>query len=60
MAFDNGHQFDINKVWDYCADHDIQTWFIAITIAQMNGQAKSINKEIFNGLKRKLDGLKGL
>ena len=60
MVFDNGWQFDIDKLRDYCADYGIQTRFTVIARPQTNGQVESANKQILNGLKKRLDTAKGL
>jgi len=60
MVFDNGRKFDSDKVWDYCAEVCDQMTFTAAARPQMIGQAKSTNKQILNGLKKRLDNTKGL
>jgi len=52
MMFDNGKQFNTDKVQNYCADYGIQMRFIADVRPQTNGQAEPTNKQILNGLKK--------
>jgi len=59
MIFDNGRQFDTDKLRDYCASYGIQTRYTAVARPQTNGQVESANKQILNGLKKRLDAAKG-
>ena len=59
MIFDNGRQFDTDKLRDYCASYGIQMRDTAVTRPQTNGQVESTNKQILSGLKKRLDSAKG-
>jgi len=59
MIFDNGRQFDTDRLRDYCASCGIQTRYTAVTRPQTNGQVESTNKQILFGLKKRLDAVKG-
>jgi len=59
MIFDNGQQFDTDKLHNYCADYGIQTRFRVVARPQTNEQAESTIKQILNGLKKRLDAAKG-
>jgi len=50
----------ILRKWGIFYGLSIQMKFMAIARPQTNGQAKSTNKEISNGLKKKLDAVKAL
>jgi len=59
MIFDNGRQFDTDKLRDYCASYGIQTRYTAVARPQTNGQVELTTKQILNGLKKRLDAAKG-
>ena len=59
MIFDNGWQFDTDKLRDYCTGYGIQTRYIAVARPQTNGQVESTNKQILSGLKKRLDAANG-
>ena len=59
-VFDNGRQFNTEKLRDYCASYGMQAWFTAVARPQTNGRVESANKQILNGLKKRLDAAKGL
>jgi len=44
MAFDNGRQFDTDKLRHYYVNHGIQTSFTAIVRPQANGQDEYSSK----------------
>jgi len=60
MVFNNGRQFDTDKLRDYCATYGMQTQFTAVARPQTNRQVESTNKQILNGSKKRLDAAKGL
>jgi len=59
IIFDNGRQFDTDKLRDYCAGYGIQTRYTAVARPQTNGQVESTNKQILSGLKKRMDAAKG-
>jgi len=59
MIFDNGGQFDIDKLRDCCTGYGIQTRYTAIARPRTNGQVESTNNQILSGLKKRLDAAKG-
>ena len=59
LISDNGLQFDSKAFRDFCRDLGITNRYSTLAYPQSNGEAKAINKTIFNGLKRRLDGAKG-
>ena len=60
IIFDNGRQFDTDKLRDYCANYGIQMRFTAAAWPKTNEQFESTNKQILNNLKKSLDAAKGL
>jgi len=56
---DNGLQFDGRDFCEFCSDLGIKNRYSTPAYPQSNGQAKATNKEIMNGLKKRLDGAKG-
>ena len=56
---DNGLQFDSKAFHEFYCDLDIKNRYSTPTYLQSNGQAEAINKTILNGLKKRLDGVKG-
>ena len=56
---DNGLQFDSKAFHEFCCDLGIKNRYSTPTYLQSNGQAEAINKTILNGLKKRLDGVKG-
>jgi len=59
MIFDNGRQFETDRLRDYCARYGIQTRYTAVARPQTNEQVESTNKQILSGLKKRLDAAKG-
>jgi len=59
MIFNNGRQFDTDRLRSYCAGYDIQTRYTAVVRPQTNGQVESTNKQILSELKKRLDAAKG-
>ena len=59
LIFDNGLQFDSRAFREFCCDLGIKNRYSTPAYPQSNGQAEAINKTILNGLKKRLDGVKG-
>ena len=59
LIFDNGLQFDSRAFREFCCDLGIKNRYSTLAYPQSNGQAEAINKTILNGLKKRLDGVKG-
>jgi len=59
MIFDNGRQFDTNKLHDYLSQYYCQAWFTAITHPQTNSPAEVANKVILHGLQKTFDNANG-
>ena len=55
---DNGFQFDSKSFRRYCCDLGITNRYSTSVYPQGNGQAKTVNKVIVNGLKKRLDDAK--
>ncbi|XP_057518009.1 uncharacterized protein LOC130798929 [Amaranthus tricolor] len=55
----NGRQFVSKNTTQYCDRFGIQIRFSSVSRPQTNGQVESANKEILNGIKKKIEGLKG-
>ncbi|XP_057520371.1 uncharacterized protein LOC130800739 [Amaranthus tricolor] len=56
---DNGRQFMSINTTQYCDKFGIQIRFSSVSRPQTNEQVESANKEILNGIKKKIEGLKG-
>ena len=59
LVTDNGLQFDRNAFRTFYSELDIRNKYSTPAYPQSNGQAEAVNKTILNGLKRRLDGVKG-
>ena len=55
----NGLQFDSRAFREFCSDLGIKNKYSTPAYPRNNGQAKATNKVIVNGLKKRLDGVKG-
>ena len=55
----NGKQFDCDTLRRYLSDFKINVAYSSVCNPQCNGQAEVANKQILNGLKKKLDEAKG-
>ncbi|XP_057540552.1 uncharacterized protein LOC130818402 [Amaranthus tricolor] len=55
---DNGRQFVSKNTIEYCDKFYIQIRFSSVSRPQTNGQVESANKEILNGIKKKIEGVK--
>lgn len=57
---DNGTKFASAMVTDFCKYLGLQMKFISVVYLQSNSQVESGNKVILKGLKKKLNGAKGM
>ena len=60
LLFDNGLQFDSKAFQKFCSDLSIKNRYSTLAYWQSNGQAETINKVIVNGLRKRLEGTKGM
>ena len=56
---DNGLQFDSKSFKRCCFDLEITNIYSTPAYPQRNGQAETVNKVIVNGIKKRLDYVKG-
>ena len=59
LIFDNGLQFNSKAFREYCSNLGIINWYLSPAYPYRNRQAKATNKTIVNGLKKRLEGVKG-
>ena len=59
LISDNCLQFDSKSFRRYCCDLGIMNKYSTLAYPQRNGQAEAVNKVIVNGLKKRLDDVKG-
>ena len=59
MITDNGKQFDNNKFKTFCSELGIKLRFTSVAHSQTNGQTEVTNRTILQGLKKRLDEMKG-
>uniref|UniRef100_A0A2N9HQC1 Integrase catalytic domain-containing protein n=1 Tax=Fagus sylvatica TaxID=28930 RepID=A0A2N9HQC1_FAGSY len=59
LISDNGTQFDSGPFKKYCSEFGIRNHFTSPAYPQGNGQAESSNKTILNGIKKRLEEVKG-
>ena len=59
LITDNGLQFNSKTFRSYCDKLGITNRYSTPACSQGNGQAEAINKVIVNGLKKRLDDVKG-
>ena len=59
LISNNGLQFNRKAFRKYCSDLAIKNRYSTPTYPQGNGQAEVVNKVIMNGLKKRLDDVKG-
>ena len=59
LVFDNGLQFDSKAFREFCSNLDIKNKYSTLAYPQSNSQVEAINKAIVNGLKKRLEGMKG-
>ena len=60
LVSDNGLQFDSKTFCKFCSNLGIKNKYSTLAYPQSNGQAKATNKAIVNGLKKRLEGTKGM
>ena len=60
LVTDNGLQFDSKAFRTFCSELSIRNKYSTPAYPQSNCQAEAVNKTILNGLKRRLDGAKGI
>ena len=59
LISDNGLQFESKVFKRYCSELGITNRYSTLSYPQGSGQTEVTNKPIMNGLKRRLDDLKG-
>ena len=59
LASDSGLQFDSKAFRKFYSNLGIKNRYSTPTFLQSNGQAEATNKAIVNGLKKRLNGIKG-
>ncbi|KAK3003044.1 hypothetical protein RJ639_018211 [Escallonia herrerae] len=59
LVVDNGKQFDNNNFWTFCSNLSIDLRFTSVAHPQSNGQTENMNRNILQGLKKKLNEAKG-
>ncbi|KAK3002009.1 hypothetical protein RJ639_022183 [Escallonia herrerae] len=60
LVTDNGRQFNNHTFRAFCANLSIEQRFTSVAHPQTNGQTEVTNRTLLQGLKKKLDGAKGL
>ncbi|KAK3017080.1 hypothetical protein RJ639_007011 [Escallonia herrerae] len=60
LVTDNGKQFDNPTFRTFCANLSIEQHFTSVAHPQTNGQTEVTNRTLLQGIKKKLDGAKGL
>ncbi|KAK3017710.1 hypothetical protein RJ639_003303 [Escallonia herrerae] len=60
LVTENGKQFDNPTFRTFCANLTIEQHFTSVAHPQTNGQTEVTNLTLFQGIKKKLDGAKGL
>ncbi|KAK3006537.1 hypothetical protein RJ639_015910 [Escallonia herrerae] len=60
LVTDNERQFDNYTFRVFCANLSIEQRFTSVAHPQTNGQTEVTNRTLLQGLKKKLDGVKGL
>ncbi|KAK3042688.1 hypothetical protein RJ639_000940 [Escallonia herrerae] len=59
LITDNGKQFDNSNFQKFCEGFSIDLCFTSVPHPQSNGQTENMNHSLLQGLKRKLDDVKG-
>ena len=59
FILDNDLQYDSKSFRNYCCELGITNRYSTLAYPQRNGQAEAVNKVIVNGLKKRLDDVKG-
>ncbi|KAK3028024.1 hypothetical protein RJ639_040023 [Escallonia herrerae] len=60
LITDNGKQFDNSTFRTICANLSIEQHFTSVAHPQTNGQNEVTNRTLLQGIKKKLDGVRGL
>ncbi|KAK3027684.1 hypothetical protein RJ639_041394 [Escallonia herrerae] len=60
LVTNNGRQFDDHTFRAFCANLSIEQRFTSVAHPQTNSQTEVTNRTLLQGLKKKLDGAKGL
>ena len=60
LVSDNGLQFDSKAFCKFCSDLGIKNKYSTPAYPQNNSQAEATKKAIMNGLKKRLEGTKGM
>ncbi|KAK3005310.1 hypothetical protein RJ639_016219 [Escallonia herrerae] len=60
LIIDNGRQFDNATFQTFCANLSIEQRFTSVAHPQSNEQTEVINRILLQGIKKKLEGVKGL
>ncbi|KAK2997226.1 hypothetical protein RJ639_026117 [Escallonia herrerae] len=60
LVTDNGKQFDNPTFRTFCANLSIEQRFTSVAHPQTNGQTEVTNRTLLQGIKKKLNGAKGL
>ena len=60
LVSDNGLQFDSKAFRKFCSDLGIKNKYSTPVYPQNNSQAEATKKAIMNGLKKRLEGIKGM
>ena len=59
LVSDNGLQFNSRAFREFCSNLNIKNKYSTPAYPQSNGQVEATNKAIMNGLKKRLEGMKG-
>ena len=59
IIFDNGRQFDTNRLTNYLGNLGCPAKFTTIAYLQTNGQVEAANNSILHSLHKKFDDAKG-
>ena len=59
LITDNGKQFDCQKFRNFCDNLGIKLHFSSVAHPQTNGQTENANRTLLDGIKKRVDDLKG-